>query len=246
MKKSILVKMLMCIIAVMIFSGCYDAADMLDDVIYYYSIWGYDIRNYYYKIKHGYSSYEKIDLAHKKAFDSVFEDIEIFGAKLCLPMKISELPDKFELYYYVGSSQLWEYDSDEETGWFPISEIDFSRRSLDNEFMLFYDGEISIAEVMVICKDGQSIEDGIIYEMSGYLSDQPVLLGGKVDISSDINEIKEYLGDGNTFLSSYSSNDYLDLIYSDGDRTIRLEYSVHGEDINFMYGSIKTIENYDY
>ena len=248
MKRSIFINILICAVAIMMFSGCDAADDMLDDVLYY-SLWRDDIVFYSYDIEfYGHSKYKKIDSAHKKAFDSAFEDIEIFGAKLCLPMKVSELPDKFELYDYVGWSDLFVPDDEEvgESGWFPVSEIEHPKGTYLIEGMkrysllLFYDDVIDIAEVQVICKEGQSIEDGIIYEINGYFSDQPVLLGGKVDFSADISEIKEFLGEGNEFLSKYSGN-YLYLIYTDGDREIRLEYSVNGEDINFIHGYIETI-----
>lgn len=251
MKRSMLINILICAVTIMMFSGC-DAADyMLDDVLYY-SPWRDDVVFYSYDIIFdGYSKYKKIDYAHKKAFDSVFEDIEIFGAKLCMPMKVSELPDKFELYDYVGGADLFVPDDEEvgESGWFPVSEIEHPKGTYliggmkKYSLILFYEGEIGLANVLVICKENQSIEDGIIYEIDGYFSDQLVLLGGKVDFSSDINEIKEFLGEGNEFLRSYSNN-YLDLIYTDGDRMIRLDYSINGEDIHFIHGYIETIEMY--
>ena len=244
--------MLMCVIAAVLFSGCYDVYLTLDpeDIIYFNSNWGYDIESYYYDIKHGQSKYKKIDLAHKKVFDSVFEDIEIFGAKLCVPMKVSELPDKFELYGYVSGDEYDLFAPDiekvDESGWFPVSEIEPQGGRIIGgmekySLLLFYDNEIELASVKVICKEGQSIEDGIICRIDGYFPGQSLLLGGAVDIRSDISEIKEFLGEGNEYLWGYYG-DYLDLIYTDGDRVINLTYSIDGEDMNFVCADIETVE----
>lgn len=219
MKKRLFLLFLACAFSAMAFTGCdYSLKDeeWIGEIAYY--VWRSMTDN---------SGMKNIDRAHKEAFDSVFNDIEIFGARLCVPMKVSELPDKFEL-----SSSGSEYT--------PPSEDSFvinRGAGLESYHMdLYYDREINVADVFIVCEKGQSIEEGIIYEFSLVLLNlQPVLLGGQVDINSDISVMKDFLGEGNEF-----NDDFCTLCYTDGNRMIELSYSINGNDVNFLLGYIKT------
>ncbi|MCH5348109.1 MAG: hypothetical protein J1E40_02195 [Oscillospiraceae bacterium] len=206
MKKYIFIHLCMCVAAIMMFTSCYGEGLMIDDILDY-SDWYHDIKNYSDIFELSHNQYKKIDLAHKEAFNSAFENIEIFGAKLCLPVKVSELPDNFELYYYYKKNYEYIHISKCE----PIGKR-ISGGIIMYSLALYYDSNINndvwdidrknlvisydicVTNVAVVCKEGQSIEDGIIVGIEyRVLSQQPVLLGGKVDISSDIEEIEELI-----------------------------------------------------
>ena len=229
MKKKLFSVLLMCAVSAMLFSGCdysLKDEDWVDDISYY-------VYNYVYMTAHNDFDIKNIDSAHKEAFDSAFNDIEILGARLCVPMKVSELPDKFEL-----SSSYSEY--------VPLSEnksVKNRGAGLEKHYMsLYYDKEIQVAMVSIVCEAGQSIEEGIIFEFKfDLLHFQPVLLGGQVDICSDIGEIKNFLGEGNEFNEMlHSGANYCTLYYTDGNRMIGLSYNILGDDTNFFTGSIRT------
>ena len=203
MKKKLFLVFLMCAISAIFFSGCgYDPRD---------EHWVGKMQEYSFELASNDSGMKNIDSAHKEAFDSVFNDIEIFGARLCVPMKVSELPDKFE----VSSPYSEEYISlfeKEPHG------TEFGGGLKSYVLDLYYDREVKVAQVYVICRKDQSLEDGIIYELyCGLLNFQPVFLGGQIDVNSDIDEIKEFLGEGNEY--------YGTLLYTDGNRIIEIFYS---------------------
>lgn len=230
MKKRLFLLFLACAFSAMVFTGCdYRLKDeeWIDDIAYY--VWRSMSDN---------SGMKNIDRAHKEVFESAFNDIEIFGSRLCIPMKVSELPDKFEL-----SSSGSEYT--------PLSEDEFGRNigvGLKRYGMdLYYDREIRVAHAYIICEEDQSIEEGIIYELDfNLLSVQSAFLGGQVDIRSDISEIKNFLGEGNEFYekSEYSDADFCTLYYTDGNKMLELSYGIQGDDTTFFYGYIRTYNNY--
>lgn len=235
MKKKLFSVLLMCAVSAMLFSGCdYDYEDkvLLRAARAIYShVTGLMLND---------SGLENIDFAHKEAFDSAFNDIEIFGARFCVPMKVSELPDKFEL-------------SDSMSEYVPISGKEPGGKELSGglskcSYTLYYDKEVRAATVYIVYEEGQSIEDGIIYELEfDVFHIQPILLGGKVEVRFDMDEIKEFLGEGNEFheTSNYSDKDYCTLCYTDGDRIIAFEYGIQGDNIVYLRSYIKTYNNYD-
>ncbi|MDE7303467.1 MAG: hypothetical protein K2N60_09150 [Oscillospiraceae bacterium] len=229
MKKKLFSVFLMCAVSAMIFSGCGNKYKNED--------WTDKIDTYFDGLRSNASGMKNIDRAHREAFDSVFNNIEIFGTSLCVPMKVSDLPDKFELSYSL------EY--------VPLSEEEPNKTELDGglerySLQLYYDKEIRVAGVSVICREDQSIEEGIIYKIDfGVFYFQPIFLGGKVDVNSDINNIKEFLGEGNEFYDViYSESEYCTLFYTDGNRIIELTYSIRGDDVNFLLGSVRTYNSY--
>lgn len=231
MKRKFFAAFLALAFSAMLFTGCdYDYRD--EDWVGYTYLYAMGLMS-------NPSGMKNIDKAHREAFDSAFNDIEIFGARLCVPMKVSELPDKFEL-------------SDSYDGYVPLSEKKPSETELNGglkryRLYLYYDREIRTADIFVICKGDQSIEDGIIYEMEfGLLNRQPALLGGQVDINSDINEVKAFLGEGNEFYDTleFSNSEFCTLFYTDGNRLIELTYSVQGDDISLLTGYIRTYNNH--
>ncbi|MDE6709094.1 MAG: hypothetical protein K2J76_01250, partial [Oscillospiraceae bacterium] len=198
--------------------------------------WIREIAIYVWKSMSDNSGMKNIDSEHKEAFDSAFNNIEILGARLCVPMKVSELPDKFEL-----SSSYSEY--------VPLFEEKAKGKNIGSGLInisnlyLYYDREVKVADVSVICKDEHSFGEGIIYEFSfDLLNFQPVLLGGQADINSDISVMKDFLGEGNEFYekSEYSDSIFCTLCYTDGNRMIELSYGIKGDDVNFLTGSIRT------
>lgn len=229
MKKKLFSVLLMCAVSVTLFSGC--------GYKYKNEDWTDKIDTYFDGLRSNASGMKNIDRAHREAFDSVFNNIEIFGASLCVPMKVSDLPDKFELSYSL------EY--------VPLSEEEPNKTELDGglkrySLYLYYDKEVHVAGVSVICREDQSIEEGIIYKIDfGVFYFQPIFLGGKVDVNSDISNIKEFLGDGNEFYDViYSESEYCTLFYTDGNRIIELTYNIRGDDINFLWGSVRTYNSY--
>ncbi|MDE6599246.1 MAG: hypothetical protein K2K34_04110 [Oscillospiraceae bacterium] len=229
MKKKLFSVLLMCAVSAMIFSGCRNKYKNED--------WTDKIDTYFDGLRSNASGMKNIDRAHREAFDSVFNNIEIFGTSLCVPMKVSDLPDKFELSYSL------EY--------VPLSEEEPNKTELDGglerySLQLYYDKEVRVAGVSVICREDQSIEEGIIYKIDfGVFYFQPIFLGGKVDVNSDISDIKEFLGDGNEFYDViYSESEYCTLFYTDGNRIIELTYSIRGDDINFLLGYVRTYNSY--
>ncbi|MBD5145781.1 MAG: hypothetical protein HDT21_07760 [Ruminococcus sp.] len=230
MKKKLFSVFLMCAVSAMLFSGC--------GYKYKNEDWTDKIDTYFDGLRSNASGMKNIDRAHREAFDSVFNNIEIFGARLCVPMKVSELPDKFEL-------------SDSWPEYIPLSEEEPNEIELDGglkrySLKLYYDREVCAAGVSVICKENQSIEEGIIYKIElGALYFQPILFGGKIEERSDIDEIKEFLGEGNEFYDViYSESEYCTLFYTDGNRIIELTYSIKGDDINFLLGAVRTYNSY--
>lgn len=223
MKKRLFLLFLACAFSAMVFTGCdYD----MDD-----EEWIGEIAYYVFNSMSDNSGIENIDSAHKEAFESAFNDIEIFGARLCVPMKVSELPDKFEL-----SSSSSEYA--------PLSENKSEKNrgaDLERHYMsLYYDREIKVARVSIVCEAGQSIEEGIIFEfIFDLLHFQPVLLGGQVDINSDISVMKDFLGEGKK-INNIFDDDIYTLYYTDGNRMIELTYGIKGDNVNFFTGSIRT------
>lgn len=228
MKKRLFLLFLACAFTITIFTGCnYKLKN---------EGWAEEIYSYVLDIESNPSGMKNIDCAHKEAFESAFNDIELFGARLCVPMKVSELPDKFELS---GSYSEYVPLSEEKA---KGNDIGAGLINLHN-MHLYYDREVKVAKASVICKEGQSLGEGIIYELEfGLFNVQPVLLGGQVDINSDIDEIKGFLGEGNEF---YSFN-LFDLRYTDGNRLVELTYGIQGDDTNFFMGSIRTYNNYFY
>lgn len=224
----------MCAFSAAVFTGCgngYGNGDRDEK-------WPGKIYTYAYGLSINDSGMKNIGSAQGEAFESAFNDIEIFGARLCLPMRVSELPDKFEL-----SSSGSEY--------VPLSENEPGGRELGAGLKkypylyLYYDREILAAEVSIICKEDQSIEEGIIYELEiGVTQVQPVLLGGQVEIRSDIDGITEFLGEGNGFYDL--SSKFYELFYTDGNRIIELTYAIEGDEAVFLSGKIRTYNNYYY
>lgn len=226
MKKRLFLLFLACAFSAMVFTGCdykLKDEDWVGEIVYY--VWKSMADN---------SGMKNIDSEHKEAFDSAFNNIEILGARLCVPMKVSELPDKFEL-----SSSYSEYA--------PLSEYEYEKNrgaGLErHSFGLYYDREIEVARAVIVCEANQSIEEGIIYDFEfEILNFQTALLGGQVDIRSDISVMKDFLGEGNEFneKSEYSDSIFCTLYYTDGNRMIELSYGIKGDDVNFLTGSIRT------
>lgn len=228
MKRKAFILFLVCAVSVMLFTGC----DRLGD-----EEWTDEIATCFAGLMTNDSGIKNIDSAHRDAFDSVFSNIEIFGARLCVPMKVSELPDKFEL-----SSSFMEYVSPSEED---PTELNGGLKRY--RLKLYYDKEVCVAGISVICEKDQSIEEGIIYEIEfGVLYYQPALLGGKVEIRSDIDDIKEFLGEGNAFydVPDYTKSEFCELFYTDGNRMIELTYGISGEDTTFLMGSVRTYNDY--
>lgn len=216
----------------MLFTGCLygnkAAYDILED-----TNWYEDINYYSAEIAVGNrSGYKKIDNAHKEAFDSVFNDIEILGARLCVPMKVSDLPEKFELMYSDGKPLSKAYGIKLNGG-----------RTVYSYIPIYYDGEVRVAGACVVCEKDQRIEDGIIYELElGGLYIQKAIIGKSVAVNSDIESIIDYLGDGNTFYDNYS---FMYHLYTDGNRSIELSYSLkYKGDNNFLLCYIRACEEY--
>lgn len=228
MRKKLFALFLACAFSVTLFTGC--VFDMDDEE------WVGDIAYYVWKSMSDNSGMKNIDRAHKEAFESAFNNIEIFGARLCIPMKVSDLPDKFELSSsYSEYAPLSEYESEKNRG------AGLERHS----FSLYYDREIKVARAVIVYEAGQSIEDGIIYELEfEILNFQSALLGGQVDIRSDIGVMKDFLGEGNEFndISEYSDSNLCTLCYTDGNKTIELIYGIKGDDVNFITGYIRTYD----
>lgn len=227
MRKKLFALFLACAFSVTLFTGCgYD----LDDEDWIGEIAYYVFKSMYYDN----SGMKNIDRAHKEAFESAFNNIEIFGARLCIPMKVSELPDKFEL-----SSSGSEYVPPSEDSFASDRGAGLKRYRM----YLYYDREIRVADVFIVCEKGQSIEEGIIYELRfDFLNFQPALLGGQVDIHSDISVMKDFLGEGNEFneKSEYSDSNLCALCYTDGNRMLELTYGIKGDNVNFVTGYIRT------
>lgn len=230
MKRKAFILFLVCAVSAILFTGC-DRRGGAD--------WAGEIATYFTGLMTNDSGIKNIDSAHRDAFDSVFSNIEMLGARFCVPMKVSELPDKFEL-----SSSLMEY--------VPLSEEKPTVKDLNGglkryRLHLYYDKDVCIAGISVICEKDQSIEEGIIYEIEfGVLYYQTALLGGKVEIRSDIDDIKEFLGEGNTFYDAldHSKSEFCEVFYTDGNRMIELTYSISGEDTTFLMGSVRTYNDY--
>lgn len=232
MKRKTFALFLVCAISAMLFTGCdYEGEE-----------WVSQIGSYFVGLMANDSGMKNIDRAHKKAFDSVFNDIEIFGAKLCVPMKVSELPDKFELSNAYSTE-----------GYIPLSENEPQGAELNGGLKryrldLYYDKEIRVAKVYIICNEDQSVEEGIICEIElGVLYTQPVWLGGQVEIHSGIDEVKEFLGEGNEFndIVFFSTSAFYTVFYTDGDRILELTYGIQGDDLTFLLGYIRTYNNYE-
>lgn len=230
MKKISITVFLMCAVSAMLFTGCKLSGEKLET-----------IQIYFEGLKSNSSGIKNIDSAHKEAFDSVFNNIEIFGARLCVPMNVSELPDKFELS---GSYDGYVPLSGEESG---AKELGggLKRYSLE----LYYDREVRVAGVSVICRGDQSVAEGIIYELElGVMYFQPILLGGRFESRSDIDidNVREFLGEGNEFydLSGYSSSKFCEVFYTDGNRMLELIYTIREDDFHFLYGYVRTYNDY--
>lgn len=231
MKKKLFLLFLACAFSVTLFTGCsysLEDEDWVGNISYY--VW----RSFFND-----SEMKNIDRTHKEAFESAFNDIEIFGARLCVPMKVSELPDKFTLS--ISGS---EYDPISKNNRVNGRDIGAGLVRISNLY-LYYDGEIKAAKAYVIRKEGQSFGEGIIYELEfDLLNVQPAFLGGQVDIRSDMVEIKNFLGEGNEFYekSEYSDTDFCTLCYTDGNRMIELSYGIKGDDVTFFTGSVRTYD----
>lgn len=232
MKKKLFLLFLACAFSAMLFTGCnysFRDEDWVDEISYY--VW----EKVFYDLE-----IKNIDRAHKEAFESAFNDIEIFGARLCVPMKVSELPDKFELS---GSGSEYATLSGDESGRDVCAGL--KRYGMD----LYYDREIRAAYAYIICEEDQSVEEGIIYELDfNLLNVQSAFLGGQVDIRSDISEIKNFLGEGNEIYekSEYSDTCFRTLYYTDGNKMLELSYGIQGDDTTFFFGYIRTYNNYRY
>jgi len=68
------------------FCGC-NESDIPDDMVLQLNDLNLFVSDQY--------TYTKVGREYKDFAETCFEDIEIFGAKLCLPMNVSDLPDKF-------------------------------------------------------------------------------------------------------------------------------------------------------
>ncbi len=160
----------------------------------------------------------------KAQADEIFSNIEIFGARLALPMKLSDLPEELTL-----SS---EYKAD-----YGIS--------IDGRFftfgdMLEYEDENGISETIAsvdILTDGNSEEaynNGIIVSMGlGVLYADITINGAGAGDFDD--EITVALGEG--YL--YASDKYIIRVHSDGERMIKMIYGVPDE-----MGEIENMEEF--
>lgn len=140
----------------------------------------------------------KVDKEHYEFADSCFSDIEIFGAKLALPMNVSDLPDEFTIDSHSQGSVYNGY-------------------YIDRVSLLCDEKETVYAEIMYPVGKEQS--DGQIVAIECYnfilADDAVVYLGGEYDFMS-IDDVIEHFGE-------CEKGDYM--IYDLGDgRSIRFDY----------------------
>ncbi len=153
----------------------------------------------------------------KEQADEIFSNIEVFGARLALPMKLSDLPEEFSI--------LGDYNPD-------------YGRSIDGRFFEFgsniqyadENGRFETIANVCIITDGNSEEaynNGIIVSMGlGMLSADVTINGaGTGDFGE---EITAALGEGYLY-SSESSFKYIIRVHSDGERMIKMIYGVPDE-----------------
>lgn len=139
----------------------------------------------------------KVDKEHYEFADSCFSDIEIYGAKLALPMNVSDLPDEFTIGSHSRGSAYNGYYID--------------------RVNLICDGKETVyAEIMYPIGKEQSDGQIVAIECYGFaFDDYTVYLGGKYGFMT-IDEAIEHFGE-------CEKGDYL--IYDLGDgRSIRFDY----------------------
>ncbi len=151
----------------------------------------------------------------KEEADKIFSNIEVFGAKLSLPMKLCDLPTEFSLF----SGYNKEY-----------------ARSIDGRFFAFSDnivlpdqnGEEEFVASIDIITDGNNedaFNNGIIVCFGLGILDSDVKINGAG--AGDFNyTITEALGEGYLYQTEDS---YVIRIYSDGERMIKMTYGSLGE-----------------
>ncbi len=178
------------------FCGC-DADNIPDDMQYQLVDFMYCINNT------DLTTFVKVSKEHKKFAESCFDDIELYGAKLSLPMKLSDLPDEF--VYVPNKSPSGEYNG-MYSHWGNI-DID--------------DTKVCTAEI--IYPVGKDYKEGVIVSLG--FSHFPQIqcatfrMGGEYGFLSmskaeellgefeDINEVIYYLGDDRV-ISLYYSDSY--------------------------------------
>lgn len=163
----------------------------------------------------------------KAQADEIFSNIEVFGARLALPMKLSDLPEEFTL--------LGDYKAD-------------YGRNIDGRFFAFsssleYEDENGLCETIAfvdILTDGNSEDaynNGIIVSLGFGILDADVTINGAGAGDFD-DEITAALGEGYLYPSD-SSFKYIIRVHSDGERMIKMVYSVPHE-----MGEIENIEEF--
>ena len=146
-----------------------------------------------------YPSYSvTVDKEHYEFADSCFSDIEILGAKLTLPMNVSDLPDGFTIDSYSTDSVYNGY-------------------YIDHARLYYYDKEVISVEIMYPI--GKEPGDGQIVALesrSTLLGNNAIIyLGGEYGFMP-INEVIEHFGE-------CEKGDYMTYALGDG-RSIRFSY----------------------
>lgn len=139
-----------------------------------------------------------VDKEHYEFADSCFSDIEIFGAKLTLPMNVSDLPDEFTIDSYSLNSVYNGYCFDQAT--------------------LICDGKETVhAEIMYPIGKEQSDGQIVAFEFvnSLFASFAVVYLDGEYGFMT-IDEVIEHFGE-------CEKGDYMTYFLGDG-RSIRFDY----------------------
>ena len=151
----------------------------------------------------GYISSARVKGEYADFADKCFSDIEVYGAKLVLPMNVSDLPEDFTIADNYGSGVM-PYNG------YNVSSVD-----------LMCDGKkAAIADVMYPI--GSKMTDGQIVSLSFdkllFSPDANVAIGGESGYLS-VNKVTELLGE------CEPNGNYMDLIYDLGNgRTITFSY----------------------
>ena len=228
------------IISAVMLTGCTIEAEDLER----FESFGKTPVTLHYTLGNNSEKLKNIDSAHKDAFDSMFENIEIFGSEFCLPMKVSELPDKFSLMS----------DGRSGSGTAPAQKQDlFESRSLRNgagiyEAVLYYDNEIRVSDVYVLCDKDGDVSDGIICGLQCFLGNQKITFGDSLECNSLPQNIEAFLGEGNKYIDGDEENYSYTNIYTDGERSIFYEYSsrYYYYNQNVRYGSVREFDLFCY
>lgn len=167
-----------------------------------------------------------VNLTSEQA-DELFGSIEVFGANLTLPMRVSDLPEGFEMNY--------DFDKDD------LTRIDEALYINENVIRFSNDeGAVMIAGVVILMEgtEPEDLKNGYIV---GY--DLPMLLDQAVGVA----KIKG-VGVGTLFneemTTAYgegyycTAGNFVTRAYSDGERTLQIVYLVKKHDCRDENGEI--------